>query len=79
MSVRNPNPGIGAINFNRRKAVSREARTTLAKIRNLARLEAWIRCAKAELASTPHDALLAEFIRMNEILLIEEREKLLAA
>lgn len=56
-----------------------EARQTLAQIRSLTRLEAWIRCAKAELASTPHDELLAEFIRVNESMLIAEREKLLAA
>lgn len=56
-----------------------EAHRTLAQIRGLIRLEAWIRCAKAELASTPHDDLLAEFIRVNESMLIAEREKLLAA
>lgn len=57
----------------------KEARDTLTAIKSLTRLEAWIRCAKAELASTPHDDLLAEFIRVNERLLNEEREKLLAA
>ena len=56
-----------------------EARQTLTQIRTLARLEAWIRCAKAELASTPDDDLLAEFIRVNERLLVEERKRLLAA
>lgn len=56
-----------------------EARQTLAQIRSLSRLEAWIRCAKAELASTPKDELLAEFIRVNERMLQDEREKLLAA
>ena len=56
-----------------------EARQTLAQIRSLTRLEAWIRCAKAELASSPEDDLLAEFIRVNERMLNEEREKLLAA
>jgi hypothetical protein len=56
-----------------------EARQTLCQIRTLSRLEAWIRCAKAELASTPDDELLSEFIRVNESLLNEEREKLLAA
>lgn len=56
-----------------------EARKTLAQIRSLTRLEAWIRCAKVELASTPHDELLAEFIRVNESMLLIEREKLLAA
>lgn len=56
-----------------------EARNTLNLIRTLTRLEAWIRCAKAELASTPDDSLLAEFIRVNERLLKEEREKLRAA
>ncbi|MFZ1390084.1 MAG: hypothetical protein WAS23_00700 [Dokdonella sp.] len=57
----------------------KEARDTLAAIKTLTRVEAWIRCAKAELASTPQDELLAEFIRVNERLLQEEREKLLAA
>ena len=56
-----------------------EARQTLAQIRSLTRLEAWIRCAKAELASTPEDELLAEFIRVNERMVNEEREKLMAA
>ena len=56
-----------------------EARCILSQIRTLTRLEAWIRCAKAELASAPNDELLAEFIRINEQLLAEEREKLLAA
>ncbi|MGA9333734.1 MAG: hypothetical protein WBV39_05590 [Rudaea sp.] len=57
----------------------REALNLLTKIQNMARLEEWIRCAKAELASGPHDELLAEFIRVNEKLLAEEREKLRAA
>ncbi|SFN09980.1 hypothetical protein [Dokdonella immobilis] len=56
-----------------------EARSILSQIRALTRLEAWIRSAKAELDHAPDDALLAEFIRLNEQLLIEEREKLLAA
>lgn len=56
-----------------------EARQTLAQIRSLTRLEAWIRCAKAELASTPEDELLAEFVRATEKMLQDEREKLLAA
>lgn len=56
-----------------------EARKTLSQIRTLTRLEAWIRCAKAELASTPDDVLLAEFIRATEKLLGDERRKLLAA
>lgn len=57
----------------------KEARDTLATIKTLTRLEAWIRCAKAELASTPGDELLAEFIRVNEHLVQIERNKLLAA
>ena len=57
----------------------KEARETLTAIKTLSRLEAWIRCAKAELASSPQDELLAEFIRVNERLLIDERRKLLAA
>ena len=56
-----------------------EARDTLAAIKTLSRLEAWIRCARAELASSPEDQLLAEFIRVNERLLVAERRKLLAA
>jgi hypothetical protein len=56
-----------------------EAHQTLLKIRRLTRLEAWIRCARAELASTPDDETLAEFIRVSEKRLVEEREKLLAA
>ncbi|MFA7320615.1 MAG: hypothetical protein WC000_04025 [Dokdonella sp.] len=57
----------------------KEARDTLTTIKTLTRLEAWIRCAKAELASTPGDELLAEFIRVNERLVQIERNKLLAA
>ncbi len=56
-----------------------EARKTLTQIRRLTRLEAWIRCARAELASTPDDKSLAEFIRFNEKQLAKEREKLEAA
>ena len=56
-----------------------EARQTLAQIRSLTRLEAWIRCAKAELASTPEDELRTEFIRVNERMLVTEVQKLLAA
>ena len=56
-----------------------EARETLNQIRRLTRLEAMIRCARAELASIPNDERLAEFIRSNEKLLRTEREKLLAA
>ena len=56
-----------------------EARRTLAQIRTLTRLEAWIRCAKAELASTPNDELVADFIRAAEQMFSAEREKLLAA
>lgn len=56
-----------------------EARDTLTAIKTLSRLEAWIRCAKAELASSPQDELLAEFIRVNERMLVAERQKLLAA
>lgn len=62
-----------------RMAVRPEAIATLSTIRNLARIEAWIRCAKAELASSPYDQLLAEFIRVNEDILTEERNKLLVA
>ncbi len=61
------------------RTMRQEARDTLATIKTLSRLEAWIRCAKAELASTPRDELLAEFIRVNERLVAEETRKLLAA
>ena len=61
------------------RIMRQEARDTLATIKTLSRLEAWIRCAKAELASSPKDELLAEFIRVNERLLVVERKKLLAA
>lgn len=61
------------------RIMRQEARDTLATITTLSRLEAWIRCAKAELASTPRDELLAEFIRVNERLVAEETRKLLAA
>lgn len=50
-----------------------EARRTLAQIRTLTRLEAWIRCAKAELASTPDDELLAEFVRANKCSMQSEK------
>lgn len=56
-----------------------EARDTINQIRRLTRLEALIRCARAELASIPSDERLAEFIRTNEKLLKAEREKLRAA
>lgn len=59
--------------------MGKEARDTLATMKTLNRLDAWIRCARAELASTPGDELLAEFIRVNEHLLQIERNKLLAA
>lgn len=69
----NPFPSIES------KTMRPQARETLAAIKSLTRLEAWIRCARAELASSPSDELLAEFIRINERLLAEERRKLLAA
>ncbi|OJY92756.1 MAG: hypothetical protein BGP25_07655 [Lysobacterales bacterium 63-13] len=65
--------------FQEIRNMRKEARDTLATIKTLTRLEAWIRCAKAELASTPGDELLAEFIRVNERLVQIERNKLLAA
>lgn len=72
-------PARGRFVLHEADQMRQEARKTLAQIRTLARLEAWIRCAKAELASTPDDELLAEFIRVNERMLAEERMKLLAA
>jgi len=65
--------------FQEIRNMRKEARDTLTTIKTLTRLEAWIRCAKAELASTPGDELLAEFIRVNERLVQIERNKLLAA
>lgn len=53
------------------------ARKTLADIRTIQRLETYVRCARAELASNPGDELLREFIRLNEALIREERQKLL--
>lgn len=55
------------------------ARQTLADIRTLQRLEAYVRCARAELASNPQDDLLREFIRINETLIHEERTRLISA
>ncbi|MBL8300257.1 MAG: hypothetical protein JNN30_18115 [Rhodanobacteraceae bacterium] len=52
------------------------ARQTLTEIRTIQRLEAYVRCARAELASNPRDELLREFIRLNEALIREERERL---
>jgi hypothetical protein len=59
--------------------VSTAARQTLTDIRTIQRLESYVRCARAELASNPHDELLCEFIRINEGLIREERERLLSA
>lgn len=53
------------------------ARQTLTDIRTIQRLESYVRCARAELASNPRDELLREFIRINEALIREERERLL--
>lgn len=55
------------------------ARQTLADIRTIQRLESYVRCARAELASNPQDELLREFIRLNEMLIREERARLLSA
>lgn len=54
------------------------ARQTLADIRTIQRLECYVRCARAELASNPGDDLLREFIRINETLIREERARLLS-
>jgi hypothetical protein len=53
------------------------ARQTLTDIRTIQRLECYVRCARAELASNPDDDLLREFIRLNESLIRDERAKLL--
>lgn len=53
------------------------ARQTLIDIRTIQRLECYVRCARAELASNPGDDLLREFIRLNESLIRDERAKLL--
>lgn len=55
------------------------ARKTLADIRTIQRLETYVRCARAELASNPGDDLLREFIRINETLIREERQRLPSA
>ncbi|MCQ4165096.1 hypothetical protein [Tahibacter harae] len=55
------------------------ARKTLADIRTIQRLETYVRCARAELASNPGDDLLREFIRINETLIREERRRLPSA
>lgn len=55
------------------------ARKTLADIRTIQQLETYVRCARAELASNPGDELLREFIRINEALIREERQRLLSA
>lgn len=55
------------------------ARQTLADICTIQRLESYVRCARAELASNPQDELLREFIRLNEMLIREERARLLSA
>ena len=59
---------------------SRECHLSLSALsRTIQRLESYVRCARAELASNPHDELLREFIRINETLIREERERLLSA
>jgi hypothetical protein len=55
-----------------------EARRTVSHLHSVVRLEQWIRCARAELASCPDNELLREFIRLNEQLLAEERDKIAA-
>lgn len=55
-----------------------EARRTVSHFHSVVRLEQWIRCARAELASCPDNELLREFIRLNEQLLAEERNKISA-
>ncbi|UXI69849.1 hypothetical protein [Tahibacter amnicola] len=54
-----------------------EARKTLSTIHTIQRLEDYVRCARAELASCPEDELLREFIRINERLILEEKRRLL--
>lgn len=40
------------------------------------RLESYVYCARAELASDPHNETLREFIRLNEALARKERARL---
>jgi hypothetical protein len=56
-----------------------EARQTLAHIRSVQRLEDYVRCARAELASNPRNEFLREFIRLNEQLIENEKARLVAA
>ncbi|MEO8672781.1 MAG: hypothetical protein ABI411_15795 [Tahibacter sp.] len=53
-----------------------EARKTLSQIHTINRLEHYVKCARMELASCPHNELLREFIRINEKLIEEERSKI---
>ena len=54
-----------------------EARHTLREIHCLQRFENYIRCARAELASDPSNDRLRVFIDMIELLVREEKAKLL--
>lgn len=56
-----------------------QARDTLAEIGVIQRLETYVCCARAELASDPGNDLLREFIRLNEALARKERAKLAQA
>ena len=53
-----------------------QAREALAEIRQIQRLESYVCCARAELASDPGNELLREFIRLNEALARKERARL---
>lgn len=79
-AYRNPaTRGSSGINRRHQDILYKEARDNLSAFRTLTRLDAWIRCAITDHAGTPHAATLAEFIRDNESLLDQEREKLPSA
>ncbi len=73
MAVWNQNPGIGESDLRWRRDVQPRSCGVPPKTNQLARIESRLRCAKAELASSPEDVLLADFIRLNEALLAKER------
>ncbi len=73
MSVRNQTSCVGESDSKRRTPVRTNPIATASRQASLARIQARLLCAKAELASSPNDELLADFIRLNEALLAKER------
>ncbi|MEO8384742.1 MAG: hypothetical protein ABI583_05840 [Betaproteobacteria bacterium] len=61
--------------FNSEITMRREARKTLTNLHTIQRLRNYVICARAELAGDPSNALLGEFIRVNERLIVEEEGK----